>query len=97
MVHVGFDDVLHVVGDFEFQLVADAFVFLDAGKYLGKYLHFTWILQNKRLKFYIVRDNVLVVPVFKQEAFGNHAELGKAELLVELEGRRVCRDNGVEL
>lgn len=85
MVHVGFDNVLHVVGDFEFQLVADAFVFLDAGKLLGKYLHFTWILQNKRLKFYIVRDDILVTPVLEQESLGNHAELGKAEFLVELQ------------
>ena len=44
-----------------------------------------------------MRDDVLVVPVFKQEAFGNHAELGKAELLVELECRGVRGDNGVEL
>lgn len=44
-----------------------------------------------------MRDNVFVVPVFKQKSLGNHAELGKAEFLVEFECRGVCRDNGVEL
>ena len=38
-----------------------------------------------RLKFDIVRNNVLVVPVFEQKSLGNHAELGKTELFIELE------------
>ena len=44
-----------------------------------------------------MRDDIFVVPVFEQEAFGNHAELRKAEFLVELERRRICRDNRIEL
>ena len=49
------------------------------------------------LQLDIVRDDVLVIPVLEQKALGNHAELGKAELLVELERRRICRDDRVKL
>ena len=44
-----------------------------------------------------MRDDVLVVPVLEQEPLGNHSKLRKAELLVELECRRVCGDNRIEL
>ena len=44
-----------------------------------------------------MRNDILVVPVLEQKALGNHAELGKAELLVELEGRSIRRDDCVEL
>ena len=49
------------------------------------------------LQLDIVRDDVLVIPVLEQKALGNHAELGKAEFLVELEGRGIRRDDRVEL
>ena len=44
-----------------------------------------------------MRDDIFVVSVFEQESLGNHAELRKAEFLVELECRRICRDNRIEL
>ena len=44
-----------------------------------------------------MRDDIYVVPVFEQEAFGNHAELRKAKLFVQLQCRCVCRDDRIEL
>ena len=49
------------------------------------------------LQFVIIRTNVLKVSVLHAEAFGDRAELGEAEALVEVTGVEVRRHDGVEL